>query len=432
VSPAGSDYTVEGLQPVATLPRTGARVRMPSVLGWGRDRATTTPGKLALISILVIAGAVAFGVIATVAVVTRGHAARAARSQTEPLLRDAVTLYTSLADANAQNTVTFHHGGLEPAGRRLQYVNDLNRASDSLATLARKVGAAAGAPAAVRTVTQGMPVYAGYIEDARANNRQQFPVGAAYLRAASSLLTRTILPAAGRLYTIEAVRLGGDYGTGTATGPLAVLVVVAVLALGLLVWAQVFLARVTRRVFNVPMLLATLVLAGTSIWAVAGLLGERSALTRAQRDGSDPVQVVSATSALVSRALTDASLIAVNHGTDDVDPKDLIRMIHVLAPPAGLFVQLKSLAGGTVTTSAADQLQSEFATFRSDPSKATPAETLHANLQTEIDAAHRRFVSAAADATSSVSGLSIAVPVLIAIAAALALLGLRQRLGEYR
>ena len=60
----------------------------------------------------------------------------------------------------------------------------------------------------------------GDVEAARADNRQRLPVGAAYLRESSELLSRSILPAAGRLYETEATRLNADYRSGTATATL--------------------------------------------------------------------------------------------------------------------------------------------------------------------------------------------------------------------
>ena len=63
-------------------------------------------------SALVVAGVLCFGVVATLAVHSRSKAANAARTQTEPLLVQAVTLYDSLSDANATATTTFLTGGL--------------------------------------------------------------------------------------------------------------------------------------------------------------------------------------------------------------------------------------------------------------------------------------------------------------------------------
>ena len=60
------------------------------------------------------------------------------------------------------------------------------------------------------------------------------------------------------------------------------------------------------------------------------------------------------------------------------------------------------------------------------------AADLSRTLGRRITAAQARFESEAASATSAIAGLEIAIPVLTALAAALALLGLRARLEEYR
>ena len=97
------DLTLEGLgtgvAPARTRRRPGARVG--AAPAWVRDRLATTPGRLVLVSILVVVGAVLFGAIATGAEQSRERAAQAARSQTEPLLVHAEDLYTALSDANA-------------------------------------------------------------------------------------------------------------------------------------------------------------------------------------------------------------------------------------------------------------------------------------------------------------------------------------------
>lgn len=383
-------------------------------------------------SLLIAASAVCFGVIATGAERSRAQAARAVRFDTEPVLLQAVNLYGALADANATATTTFLTGGLEPRALRARYLHDLLRASDSLAALTREVGGSPGARGPLVTVTDQLPVYSGLIETARANNRQGFPVGAAYLRQAAGLLTTTILPAAELVYATEAKRLGDDYATGTANRPLVVLTAVIVVALALLVLTQVYLARISRRILNIPMLLATAVLCGVAIWAVVGLLAEQGAVSKARSRGSDSVEVLSAARVLLSRAQTDESLTLVGRGSDDTDPEDFRRVMRVLSPPAGLFGELGMLARRAKTTAAARRLDAEFASFGSAPASAAVANRLSDDLSRQIDAAQARFASSAGDATGSLSGLSVGIPVLTALAAALALFGLRQRLREYR
>jgi hypothetical protein len=392
-------------------------------------------------------------VIATTAERSRAQAAQAVRAQTEPLLLDAATLYTALSDASATVTTTFLQGGLEPATRRTQYLVDLGFASEALTLLTRGAADSAAARTAVDTIAAKLPVYSGLIEDARANNRQGFPVGAAYLRRASTLLTGTILAEADHLFAIEAQRLNGDYSSGTSTAAFGVLVVVAVLAVALLILAQHNLTRVSRRIFNVPMVAGTLLLAAASIWAVIGLSSERSSLQSARHD-SDAVEVLSASRVLLSRAQSDQSLTLVNRGSDAAHPLDLVAVLTALTPPRGLLSEAASAVNQQSGRREASALLADFSAYRrqtarisqlihqgnippaislaSSSQAAATADAPTRDLVRETAAAQRRFRIDAASATDSLSGLAVAIPVLTVVAAALALIGLRQRLGEYR
>ncbi len=417
-----------------------------------RALAVTTPGRLALVAVALVLAAACFGVISASAVHSRAQAATAVRNQTEPLLGQAATLYTSLSGADATTTATFLKGGLEPAARRAEYLADLHRASAALAALGREVGGSPQAAAAVTTITEQLPVYAGRVESARANNRQGFPVGAAYLREASGLLDSTILPAADHLYAIEARRLSDGYGAGTSRGALAVLVAVALLALAVLLAAQRYLTRVSRRIFNLLLVIATVLVAAVSIWAVIGLLGEERSLNSARR-GSDAVEVLSGTSVLLSRAQSDQSLTLVNRGSDNVDPLDFRVVMQTLGGPAGLISESQALMRQSVSLAAAARLGTEFAAYRSQtaqvaqqarrlthtaaraavsPELTSGFDRLSASLAVQTSVAQRRFVHNAAAATAALSGLAIAIPVVALLFAGLAVVGLRHRLQEYR
>lgn len=418
------------LEGVVRLTSVGTKTRVAFALEWVRERVTTTPGRLGIISALVVAGAACVGVIATSAERSRASAAQAASSRTEPLLVQAVNLYSALSDADATVTTTFRRGGLESPELRARYRRDLLLGSDSLSILARE----ATSPVerrAVRTVGRQLPVYSGLVEAARANNRQGLPIGAAYLRQAGALLRSTILPQADQLYASEARRLSRNYDTGTATAALVILVIAVAVALGLFGLTQVYVARISRRILNLPMLLATVVLLGVSIWALVGLIGEQNALAIARSHGSDQVEVLSAARVLVSRAQSDESLTLVSRGSDETDPVDFARVMRVLSPPSGLIGEIARLARRTATTGAANQLEAQFKIFASSPrsSSTTPIDT---NLEGQIAGAQKRFAAAAADATSSLSRLSLAIPLLTLLATVLALTGLLQRLEEYR
>ena len=422
---------------------------------WFRERLTTTPGRLELISVAVVVVAVSFGLIAGAAERSRDQAAGAARTATEPLLVQAASLYASLSDADATATTTFLTGGLEPPARRTRYLDDLRLASSSLSTLTRELGASASAQTAVTTIADQLPVYSGLVESARANNRQGFPVGAAYLRQASALLSTSILPAADELYRAEALRLGTDYSTGTAASALITFLAVVLVAVVLLLLTQRYLARVTHRVFNIPMLAATVALLVASAWGFVGMIGEQDALASAQRRGSDPVEVLSAAKILLSRAQSDESLTLVNRGSDETSPADFDAVMRALAPGGLLLARVLSASGGA-GNGAGRELSSSLASYRaqharldrlegagnipaaiklavgSATSGSSPADRLGNTLALQIRAAQRRFARSAADATSALGGVSLAGVVLGVLAAALTLLGLRQRINEYR
>ena len=448
------EVTLEGLgtgvAPARTRRRRGARVG--AAPAWVRDRLATTPGRLVLVSILVVVGAVCFGAIAIGAEQSRERAAKAARSQTEPLLVQAKNLYTSLSDANATVATGLLSGGVETAANRNRYLGDLVVASNALSALTRQAGTAANAPAALGTIANQLPIYSGLIETARANNRLGFPIGAAYVRQASLLMTSQMLPAADRLYRTEAERLNDDYHTGTATSALVTFAAASAVALILLLLAQWYVARISRRILNVPMLVATVAVAAVSVWGIVGLVSEQNALETAQRNGSDSVEALSAATVLLSRAQGDLSLVLVNRGTDTIDPLDFNAVTRVLDRPGGVIAEISALAHRTGTTRRraevrrrlrrvsgegprAHRTRGRRPAHRRDrlaPQASAISDQLSHNLAQQIDAAQTRFKRAAADATSALDGLAFAIPLITVLAAVLALIGLRRRINEYR
>lgn len=419
----------------APAPTRRRRARAGVALGWVRDRLATTPGRLVLISALVVVGAVCFGVIATGAEQSRERAVRSARTDTEPLLVHALTLYTALQDANATvATGLLGAGGLEPTSSRARYNHDLQLATDSLTALTRGAPTAV-AQASLGTIADELPIYTGYVEAARANSRQGFPIGAAYMRQADALLKTSMLPAAERVYAAEAQRLNNDLQTGTDTAAVVALVVAGAVALVLMALAQRYVTRVSRRIFNVLMLVATVLLAAVSVWALIGATSEQNSLASAQRNGSDSLEALSAANVLLSRAQGDLSITLVNRGTDATDPLDFKAVAEELTTSpiaAGFrsrFVAYRAAADRI------QQLESQgglVPAIRQLQPVATMSQQLSDQLDGEIAAADVRFKHAASDAASALSGLGLAIPLITVLVAVLSLLGLRQRINEYR
>jgi hypothetical protein len=429
-----------------------------ALLGWLRREAAETPGRLLLLAGGIVAGAVLFWAAASAAESSRSNAATAVSTSTEPLLVQAVQLYTSLSDADATATTTFLTGGLEPPARRDRYLADLDIAGKALAGLGREAASTAFARAAVQTVTGALPIYAGLIESARAYNRQELPIGAAYLREASNLLSTTILPAAKQLYANEASLLDRGYGKGTRALTLIAFLLAAALALAALIYAQVKLYAMSRRVLNVPVVIGTVGLIALAAWGGIGMASEQSALARAQREGSDPVEVLSTMQILVSRLQADESLTLAARGGDANPIDDFAAVLAAVEPrsgQAGFLVRAETLAQRGSGAAAAAELGAAMGAYTgqhnrivslvgagetpqainvsvgSARSAVSPSDRLTADLVHYGDAAQQRFLSAASDATGSLSGLGVGIPVLTLAIAALALLGVRARIREY-
>lgn len=399
----------------------------------------------------VVLAAILAGLALVAVTAVRRDATNSVATRDEPLMLAADQLYASLSDADATAATTYLRGGTEPAGLRARYLNDVRRASAQLSALTRRVEGTTDV-AAVDAIAAGLPVYTGLIETARANNRQGFPVGAAYLREASEQMRERILPAAQRLYAAQAERLSDNQRRGTSTTGLVAALVACGVALAVFLGVQIFLTWRTHRVFNVGLVAATLVLAGLVAWAAIAGTSARSSLDRAQRNGSDAVQVLSAARILWLRAQADESLGLVARGGGDQYVRDVDVVNRLLAPPRGLLAEASRLAARTGSTPAIDELTKTWraihaqhanvarlensgdfkAAIRANTREAALGDRLNGGFGTQIAAAQKRFATAASDARSSMRGLTVGIPLLVVACVALALLGLQTRLNEYR
>lgn len=198
-------------------------------------------------------------------------------SDTEQLIR-AQGIKTSLLRADALATNAFLVGGLEPSEQRRAY-------DDALAAAVSDTARAAAAQSADTEVLTSLSTkitsYASLMEQARANNRQGKPVGAAYLRQASTELRAEAIP------IIDAVISANKERSRDALSVLPAIVVLlgAILVAVWLVRANSLIARRFHRRINVGLAAAgVLVLAG-SLWA-AGTLYQREATNGQLIDGA--------------------------------------------------------------------------------------------------------------------------------------------------
>ncbi|MBF4461481.1 MULTISPECIES: hypothetical protein [unclassified Rathayibacter] len=287
-APAASPTTNAPQPRIATAPAP----RRPSLL----TRVTaTTPATLRSLLALTVIAAVLFGVFAQQAGAMQARAATEAREQSAQLV-GVQNVRNLLVDANAIAANTFLVGGLEPTDQREAYVKNLTDAAAQIAQLSASDSADA---AVLASVASKVASYSGLVEQARATNRQGFPVGSAYLDQASAQLSDDdgILADLNALVATAADRVAHAYDTVRWS---VLLLVGSLVMLLVLLAAQVWLARRTHRYLNRPLATATALLLVLGIGGGV-VYGSTAANASSARQDSYRAAVT------VSQALTAAS-----------------------------------------------------------------------------------------------------------------------------
>jgi hypothetical protein len=116
----------------------------------------STPGRLALIAIALVAAVLAAGVTASTTVTDRRDRLETLRSHTEPLADAAQRIYSALSIANTTATTAFLSGGVEPRDVRDRYDAAIGQATAGLVTASNGVSA----PTTVRDAPSGSRISA--------------------------------------------------------------------------------------------------------------------------------------------------------------------------------------------------------------------------------------------------------------------------------
>ncbi|MGH4022139.1 MAG: hypothetical protein ACRDT0_23480, partial [Pseudonocardiaceae bacterium] len=425
-------------------------------LEWPVGGWSTTPGKFRVARAALVLAVLVSGAAGGYAANVHTEAAREIAVRAGPLSAVATELYRSLADADATAMSGFLSAGVAPTVFRDEYDEDIAQAAAGLASAATQNGEQGVTANRIADIGAQLPVYTGLVEQARANNRQGLPVGVAYLRAASELMRSTVLPEAEALQRSEAQRLDDEYERAGSMPVVALLLCAASLA-GL-IWAQVFLYRRTRRVFNVGLVVSTMAVVGTLLWwTVAGTIyygyleGSRRH-SQSVTDALGPAQIA----ALQARAGESLTLVASDGGS--AGEQDFSARVQRLARndgaggALGAARRLASDDRGRVLVEAAivearayvgahEQVRrlDERGRYAEAVASAVGAETMSAAAFRRLDAAlaaaveHERaeFTGDIGRAGGWLAGTVVGT-VLLALAAALGVVwGIGQRLKEY-
>ena len=236
--------------------------------------------------VIAVAACVLFAVATAALQVLGWQANRAAADNTEQLVR-VQNIQSTLFRADALATTSFLVGGLETPERRLAYDDAIDQVTRQIAEAARAQPADGEVLAALNAAVSR---FTTTNTQARDNNRQGFPVGAEYLRGASSQLRADALPLLEALGDANSDRAEDELRGQT---PLLILLP-GLLALGLLWWVNKQQARVFRRRFNVGVGAAFVAIAALTLVGAA-LSYNQNAANQELRDGAYRVAINEAT-----------------------------------------------------------------------------------------------------------------------------------------
>lgn len=226
------------------------------------DAAAQIPTRLSALRVLTTVACLLFGALTAGQLVLSYQANRAAAADTQQLIR-VQNLKANLLRADALATNAFLVGGLEPANQRAAYDAALEATTKDIAAAA---DAQPADEAALSELNVAVQSYASSMEQARANNRQGFPVGSAYLSQASNDLRTRALPIMDALVAANSGRAESAMGNQRP----AWILVPGVLALVVLVAANQWIASRFKRRINVGLAVAAgAILAMTAMASLA-------------------------------------------------------------------------------------------------------------------------------------------------------------------
>ncbi|MEV0679233.1 hypothetical protein AB0I60_22195 [Actinosynnema sp. NPDC050436] len=407
--------------------------------------ARSTPGRLSLLALLLIAATLLVGALTAVSVQRRSDALAALADRSEPLAYAAQEVYRSMADADASAAGAFLSGGVESPELRKRYELDVARASAALSTA---TGEIARSPALARSLSElsgKFPVYTGLVETARTHNRQGNPVGAAYLREAAQLMREALLPSAQQLYQTATEGVIDDLEDAGRWPWLEFLLGAALITA--LVLAQRYLTRRTNRVFNVGLVAATAACLVSLLWAViasAVVVGHASA--GEHDDAMAKITARARIATLAARGEETLTLVARgNGGNYEQRFKDGAEVLGILLAgaetrePSPVFTSAKTHFEEWQRAHAKVRAADEGGDFAAavglvlgSGEAAVAFAALEGDLVQAMDRSRAELTDTVARARGVLSGAVPAVVLLALVAAVASTAGLWQRLKEYR
>ena len=238
---------------MATLTRSTGRFA-GSAATWIRQtvalRSADSPTKLRLAMAVTVLAALLLSIAGWYSIDRRDTAIDDAARAAEQLIQ-VQDVRVQVVQADSIASIAYLVGGQEAPDQRAEYDSRIAAAAAGL--LVAVQGATSLDATELESVNQRLAVYVGLVEQARANNRQGFPVGAAYQRQARAVASVLV----DSLRTVEqSTRQRVDDSMTRAHRASWTLIAAGLLVLVLLVIGSWWLAVRWRRLVNVPLAIA--------------------------------------------------------------------------------------------------------------------------------------------------------------------------------
>ena len=394
----------------------------------------------------------AWGALAAFTVSQHASAADNVAASSEPISLDAQQMYQSLADADVTVSTAYLYGRIGPFADRQRYQRDIAIAAADLKAVTAASGNS-GVGASLSTLTAGLPIYTGYVEDGEIYNSLGYPAGGSFIEVASEEMHLTLLPAARSVYTQENARL--TRASAQATGlPLAVIAMVAgLVGAFFLVRTQRWLSRLTHRTVNTGLFLGSVAIAVALIWLVVALASGRADLLQATGHGSTPAETLAQADIAALQARGDETLNLISRSGDanfQQDFRAAQSRLDTLLPSAAAqstaagarqIAAARSVAAGWFAVNQRAQALDAMFDYGAETrleigSGPGTAGTLFSQLETDLGAAINTdqgvFAVNAAAGAGAFTGLEAGIIVLALAMAVGCAWGLSRRLAEYR
>lgn len=432
----------------------------PGARYWG-----STPALYRLVALATVVALALSALVGFIAASELADNSDRAEQNTGPVLVATQDVFASIAEADAASAAVFLSGVDEDREQRRLFELALGRATAQLEQVSRLVGDDDASHDAIQSIAGDLTVYSGLVERARLANTAGLAGAEADLREAISIVQDGIVGEVEFITETAQDRLTEDIDGGRTQ--VVVAAVVALAALAALVAGQLLLTRRTRRLINLPLVAATLLMVVGLVWLLNAWVRQQNDLDSARDGGYESIALTAdiQTSAFRYKTLESLAVLSGAPGAEAADQDEIASQLAAIdvddeladaarsgqADGSGLLLAAARSADSTRERAATAEMlvrwQRYLDTSRSirmaletDPAAAVqlaigPGNADFNGFNTAVESVlsdnRAQFTDGLTDAREHLAWLRLAMVAIPALAAAAAVWGYQLRIREY-